>query len=137
MYQGGSRLKTATSLVKIYYALVDEPTVHELQSKSEAAAWESIRQGILSAVTESSTLSIGQMCHLCPNPAIFRCRPLVFYCFECYCKDQESRNLFHIAEKWEVHNLAYSVDCRLIDSPMHPFRVTTMFRVPLRTDSWM
>ena len=59
---------------------------------------------MLNAV-EISAMPVDQSCLLCSELAVFRCQecgPLVYYCFECFSKQQQKVNLFHIAEKWEV-----------------------------------
>ena len=83
----------------------DEPTLHELQSKASVKGWDILRRRMLSAAIESSAMPIGQLCLLCPALAVLRCQecgPLVHYCCDCFCKQHEKANLFHVAEKWEV-----------------------------------
>lgn len=88
-----------------YSEQLDEPTLHELQSKASMKAWDKLRKGILCAATESSAMPIGQLCLQCSSPAVLRCQqcgPLVHYCIDCFKKHHERVNIFHVAEKWEV-----------------------------------
>ena len=97
---------------------LDEPTHHELQSKASVRGWEKLRNGMLSAATESSAMPIGQLCLLCPEPAIFRCQecgPLMHYCSDCFRKQHEKANFYHVAEKWEVRYATESKSIVCID----------------------
>ena len=82
-----------------------EPTAYEVESKAYTAAWATIRDGILVAITESSAMPIGMQCSSCKSTASYRCQqcgPLVFFCEECIKKSHSITNLFHVLEKWEV-----------------------------------
>ena len=64
------------------------------------------RKKLLSVLTESAAMPLGQLCALCPNNALYRCQecgPLIFYYQECFCSQHKSANYFHTAEKWEVN----------------------------------
>ena len=83
-----------------------EPTHHELHCKASVKGWAEHRKKLLSVLTESAAMPLGQLCALCPNNALYRCQecgPLVFYCQECFRTQHKSVNYFYIAEKWEVY----------------------------------
>ena len=85
---------------------VCEPTHHELHCKASVKGWAEHRKKLLSVLTESAAMPLGQLCALCPNNALYRCQecgPLIFYCQECFCSQHKSANYFHTAEKWEVN----------------------------------
>ena len=84
----------------------DEPTHHELQSKSSVEGWEQLRSMLLEVATECSAMPLRQLCILCPNSADICCQecgPSIFYCGKCFCSCHENTNFFHVAEKWEVN----------------------------------
>ena len=83
----------------------DEPSEHQLDCQASVRGWEKLRMEMLSSAIESSAMPVDQTCFLCSNLAVFRCQacgPLVYYCFECFSKQHEKVNIFHVAEKWEV-----------------------------------
>ena len=84
---------------------VQEPTCYEVESRAAVAGWESVRKGMLAAVTETSAMPIGQVCLHCNATALMRCRqcgPLGYYCSACLLLCHSTVNVFHVAEKWEV-----------------------------------
>lgn len=83
----------------------DDPTLHELHQKATVSAWENLRSNILAIATESGAMPFEQVCMVCNTSAKFkceRCGPNIFYCFNCFCKQHETANFFHVAEEWEV-----------------------------------
>ena len=83
----------------------NEPTDHQLHSQASVRGWEKLRMSMLLSAVESSAMPVDQTCLLCSKLAVFRCQecgPLIYYCYECFSKQHEKVNFFHIAEKWEV-----------------------------------
>ena len=84
----------------------DEPTHHELQSKSSQKGWDLLCRKFLSAFTECSSMPKEEKCVFCVQPALFRCQecgPCIFYCKNCWITHHQVVNLFHVPEKWEVN----------------------------------
>ncbi len=79
--------------------LANEPTHHELHCKASVKGWSEHRKRLLSVLTEHAAMPLGQLCMMCPNNALYRCK---FYCKECFCTQHKLANYFHVAEKWEV-----------------------------------
>ena len=82
-----------------------EPTGYELERRSDVAGWNAIREGILTAVTETAAMVHNQPCLKCENAASLRCQrcgPLGFFCQHCFQQFHTNLNVFHVAEKWEV-----------------------------------
>lgn len=82
-----------------------ESTEHELRCLSSVEGWESIRDGLRKAVTESAAMPLDQRCVNCNEPASLRCQrcgPLGFYCSSCFGMLHCQVNVLHIPEKWEV-----------------------------------
>ena len=83
----------------------EESTLHELQSKASVKGWSKIRNQLLKAAVSCSELPANQLCIVCNEPALLRCQqcgPLIHYCDQCFSKQHNNVNLFHVAEKWEV-----------------------------------
>lgn len=94
---------------------VEEPTCYELESRAAVAGWESVRRGILIAVTEAAAMPLGQICLHCEAAASMRCKqcgPMGYYCSQCFLRCHNSVNFFHVAEQWQVQ---YS-DCTLLSN---------------------
>lgn len=82
-----------------------DPTLHELHQTATVNAWEKLRSRILFVATENSAMLSDQVCMVCNTSAKFkceRCGPNIYYCFQCFCKQHETANFFHVAEEWEV-----------------------------------
>lgn len=84
----------------------NELTIHEIEAKSSVAGWEAIREGLLTAVTESQGMPSDQICvHCDENPALIRCRqcgPLSYYCLSCFDRGHSRVSFLHAAERWMV-----------------------------------
>ena len=83
----------------------DEPTTHELESRTSAYAWEKIQSDMLTVITEGAAMPPEQACIYCDSLASFRCQqcgPLGFFCSQCLDSSHKLVNLFHVPEKWEV-----------------------------------
>ena len=88
--------------------LSNEPSDHQLHGEASVRAWEKLRTSMLLNAVESHAMAADQICLCCSKLAVFRCQecgPMVYYCFECFSKQHERVNVFHIAEKWEVSNI--------------------------------
>ena len=84
----------------------EEPTLHELQSKASVKGWSRLRMGMLLSAVSTSAMPSNRLCLLCCEPGILRCQlcgPLIHYCYECFSKQHEKANFFHVPEKWEVN----------------------------------
>ena len=86
-----------------------ELSMYEIEAKSSMAGWEGIREGLLSAVTESQGMPSSQMCVLCDeSPALIRCRqcgPRSYYCQICFDTVHSRITFLHAAERWMVRCL--------------------------------
>ena len=84
----------------------------KVESKASAAAWGTIRDSILVAVTENYATPVVVQCLSCKCTASYRCEQCgPFYCEECIKKSHSIMNLFHVLEKWKVGTyilIAYS-----------------------------
>ena len=83
------------------------------------AGWDKLRRQILLTAVEMGAMPEGQTCLVCPEKAIFRCQQcglLVHYCYQCYQKQHERANFFHVPEKWEVSIFP----ARYSDVPLDP-----------------
>ena len=106
----------------------EEPTLHELQSKASVKGWSKLGMGMLLSAVNTSAMPSNQLCLVCCEPATLRCQqcgPLIHYCYECFSKQHEKVNFFHVPEKWEVKLW----QCRNSECPQEP-RIPT-FYVPL------
>ncbi len=102
---------SVNEIPELYGAEDTDPTLHELHRKATANAWEKIRSNILFLATENSAMPLKQVCIVCSSSARFkceRCGPKIYYCFQCFCKQHETANFFHVAEEWEVSNQYYT-----------------------------
>ena len=65
-----------------------ELSLYEIEANSSMAGWEAIRDGLLSAVTESQGMRSSQMCVLCDESSALRrcrqCEPRSYYCQICF-----------------------------------------------------
>ena len=93
-----------------------EPTLHDLQSQASVAGWNKLRGQMLLTAVEFSAMPEGQICLICSEKATLRCQqcgPLVHYCHQCYLKQHERANFFHVPEKWEVIPIAVNLEAGL------------------------
>ena len=84
---------------------LQEPTGYELESRASVAGWASVRNGILTTVTESAAMPAAQFCISCEETAFLRCQqcgPLAHFCSGCFDRQHCNVNIFHVAKKWEV-----------------------------------
>ena len=83
-----------------------EPTLYAISRKASVAAWNSLRQPMLEAVTESRAVPEEQECTFCLEArAKFRCvqcGPYCYYCDQCLAKLHLHSNIFHVPEQWKV-----------------------------------
>lgn len=83
-----------------------EPTFYAISQKASVTAWNSMRQSMLEAVTESYAMPEEQVCTFCfENLAQFRCvqcGPCSYYCAHCLPKLHLCSNIFHIPEEWKA-----------------------------------
>ena len=89
-----------------------EPTLHDLQSQAAVEGWNKLRGQMLLTAIEMSAMPEGQTCLCCSEKATLRCQkcgPLVHYCYQCYLKQHERANFFHVPEKWEVIPIERSI----------------------------
>ena len=116
---------------------LEELTHHELQSRASVESWGKLRKMMISTAMEGCAMPIAQQCLLCPSPAVFRCQqcgPVVYYCSDCFCKQHESANFFHVAEKWEV--LSYSkVHYNDLLFTVNTHRMVTLLSIISRRDA--
>lgn len=102
-----------------------EPTGYELEEKSMVAGWENVRGAILRAVTESAAMPPQCVCVICNEAEALlqcvKCGPSGYFCCKCFELYHQKVNIFHVAEKWEVHKLSIAISndlkgsfCRLI-----------------------
>ena len=81
-------------------------SLHRIQKKANASAWEKIRPSLLKAVVESEAMPPYQECIKCFKvPASLRCRkcgPYAFFCTTCFLTAHCAVNIFHVAEEWKV-----------------------------------
>ena len=99
---------SVNEIPELYGAEDTDPTLHELHRKATANAWEKLRSNILFLATENSAMPLGQVCIVCSSSARFkcaRCGPKIYYCYQCFCKQHETANFFHVAEEWEVSDI--------------------------------
>ena len=99
---------SVNEIPELYGAEDTDPTLHELHRKATANAWEKLRSNILFLATENSAMPLGQVCIVCSSAARFkceRCGPNIYYCYQCFCKQHETANFFHVAEEWEVSDI--------------------------------
>ena len=86
-----------------------ELTMYEIETNTSMAGWEAIREGLLSAVTESQGMPSSQMCVLCDDsPALIRCRqcgPRSYYCQICFDTVHSWISFLYVAEQWMVRCL--------------------------------
>ena len=83
---------------------IEEPTLHELQSKAAVKGWSKLRMGMPLTAVETSAMPCNQNCLLCCEHTVFRCQQcglLIYYCYNCYSKQQKA-NFLHVPEKCEV-----------------------------------
>lgn len=83
------------------------PSLYEIEQRSSVTAWEKLRSGFLSIATECSAMPVDQICLICKSAAVLRCQrcgPSIYYCFDCFSRQHEIANIFHMPEEWKVHS---------------------------------
>ncbi|XP_028414296.1 uncharacterized protein LOC114537451 [Dendronephthya gigantea] len=84
--------------------LENEESATQRRNVSNYLNWEKIRPQLLKAKFEDAILPSGVMCGVCSqNEANIRCKycgPRQFFCENCAIEQHESRNKFHVMDKW-------------------------------------
>ena len=92
----------------------NKPSFYTISQKASIAAWNSVRQSMLKAVTESCAMPDTQVCMFCfETSAQFRCiqcGQCSYYCDHCLPKLHSCANIFHVPEQWKVSILLLSAN---------------------------
>ena len=82
-----------------------EPSLHFIEQKAAATAWEQSRLSMLKTCIECNSLPSCQKCIMCISEAKYRClqcAPWAFFCSNCFADAHRTINIFHVGEEWEV-----------------------------------